>query len=66
VIVRIANLAKGRLNESGKVYIGMDVHQATISAAVMKCAWQAITLTMWKKGQFSTPNSCSGFRFAAG
>jgi hypothetical protein len=35
VIVRIANLQKGRLNESGKVHIGMDVHQATISATVM-------------------------------
>jgi hypothetical protein len=35
VIVRIANLAKRSAFMSQEKYIGMDVHQATISAAVM-------------------------------
>jgi hypothetical protein len=34
VTIRIANLAKGSAYES-RNYIGLDVHQATISAAVM-------------------------------
>jgi hypothetical protein len=35
VIVRIVNLAKRSAFMSQEKYIGMDVHQATISAAVM-------------------------------
>jgi hypothetical protein len=35
VIVGITNLAKGSAFMSQEKYIGMDVHQATISAAVM-------------------------------
>jgi hypothetical protein len=35
VIVRIVNLAKRSAFMSQEKYIGMDVHQATISVAVM-------------------------------